>query len=121
MIERAIDEAGGVPDVVCLHGDGIPAHDAAEARALTRVLGARAETTLRLRMKQAHADLGAAASPVELLACSAALEHDALPPVVSEDSFASEPPFRSVLVISLGLFGECAALMIGKPGGDGAR
>jgi len=121
VIERAIDEAGGVPDVVCLHGDGIPAHDAAEARALTRVLGARAETTPRLRMKQAHADLGAAASPVELLACSAALEHEALPPVVSEDSFASEPPFRSALVISLGLFGECAALMIGKPGGDGAR
>src|SRR2546421_6798870 len=92
VIERAIDEAGGVPDIVCLHGDGIPAHDAAEARALTRVLGARAEATLRLRMKQAPADLGAAASPVELLACSAALEHEALPPVVSEDSLASEPP-----------------------------
>ena len=121
VIERAIDEAGGVPDVVCLHGDGIPAHDAAEARALTRVLGARAETTPRLRMKQAHADLGAAASPVELLACSAALEHEALPPVVSEDSLASDQSFRSALVISLGLFGECAALMIGKPGGDGAR
>src|SRR5204863_367779 len=75
VIERAIDEAGGGPDVVSLHGDGIPAHDSAEARALTRVLGARAETTPRLRMKQAHADLGAAASPVELLACSAALEH----------------------------------------------
>ena len=121
VIERAIDEAGGVPDVVCLHGDGIPAHDSAEARALTRVLGARAETTPRLRMKQAHADLGAAASPVELLACSAALEHEALPPVVSEDSLAPDQPFRSALVISLGLFGECAALMIGKPGGDGAR
>src|SRR5207249_94823 len=67
VIERAIDEAGGGPDVVSLHGDGIPAHDSAEARALTRVLGARAETTPRLRMKQAHADLGAAASPVELL------------------------------------------------------
>jgi len=115
VIERAIDEAGGVPDVVSLHGDGIPAHDAAEARALTRVLGARAETTPRLRMKQAHADLGAAASPVELLACSAALEHEALPPVVSEDSLAPDQPFRSALVISLGLFGECAALMIGKP------
>ena len=115
VIERAIDEAGGVPDVVSLHGDGIPAHDAAEARALTRVLGARAETTPRLRMKQAHADLGAAASPVELLACSAALEHETLPPVVSEDSLAPDQPFRSALVISLGLFGECAALMIGKP------
>src|SRR3989442_1689052 len=44
-----------------------------------------------------------------------ALEPGALPPVVTEDSFASEPPFRSALVISLGLFGECAALMIGKP------
>src|SRR5439155_1227949 len=82
VIERVIDDAGGVPDVVSLHGDGIPAHDAAEARALARVLGARAETTPRLRMKQAHADLGAAASPVELVACSAALDRATLPPVV---------------------------------------
>src|SRR5438128_10101104 len=116
-----MDKAGGRPEVVTLTRDGSSGQEWGVARALTRVLADRAETTPPLRVKQAHADLGAAASPVELLACSAALEHAALPPVVSEDSFASEPPFRSALVISLGLFGECAALMIGKPGGDGAR
>jgi 3-oxoacyl-[acyl-carrier-protein] synthase II len=121
VIERVIEEAGDAPGVVSVHGDGIPAHDAAEAWALARVLGARAETTPRLRMKRAHADLGAAASPVELLACSAALGHATLPPRVSDNSRASVSPVQSALVISLGLFGECAALMVGDPGSDGAR
>ena len=121
VIERAIDEAGDAPDIVGLHGDGIPAHDEAEAWALARVLGGRAECTPRLRMKRAHADLGAAASPVELLACSAALVHATLPPLVSENALASASRSRRALVISLGLFGECAALMIGNAGGDDAR
>jgi len=116
-----IDEAGEVPDVVSLHGDGIPSHDEAEAWALGQVLGPRAETIPRLRMKQAHADLGAAASPVELLACSAALDHATLPPLVYKNSPASASSFRSALVISLGLFGECAVLMVRGHGGDGAR
>ena len=115
VIERVIDEAGEAPDVVSLHGDGIPAHDEAEAWALARVLGARVETTPCLRMKAAHADLGAAASPVELLACSAALDRATLPPVVSANGLVSASTLKSALVISLGLFGECAALMIGKP------
>jgi len=121
VIERVIDEAGDVPDIVSLHGDGIPSHDEAEAWALGHVLGPRAETTPCLRMKQAHADLGAAASPVELLACSAALDHATLPPLVFTSSAAPASPLRSALVISLGLFGECAALMLGISGGDGAR
>jgi 3-oxoacyl-(acyl-carrier-protein) synthase len=120
VIERVIDEAGDAPGLVSLHGDGIPAHDAAEAWALAQALGGRAETTPRLKLKRAHADLGAAASPVELLACSAALDHATLPPRVSENSPASASPLRSALVISLGLFGECAALMMRTPGGDGA-
>src|SRR5207245_10696932 len=72
-------------------------------------------------MKQAHADLGAAASPVELLACSAALDHATLPPLVPTSSAAPASPLTRALVISLGLLGECAALMLGIPGGDGAR
>jgi len=100
------------PDLVSLHGDGIPAHDDAEQAALARALGARASTITCLRMKQAHADLGAAASPVELLACSAALEHATLPRAVSQPPQSAAPAFRSALVLSLGLFGECSALMV---------
>ncbi len=112
VIEAVLDEAGTPPDVVSLHGDGVASHDEAESIALERVLGHRAGGTPRLRMKQFHADLGAAASPVELLACSAALGRATLPPVVCENSPAPASPFRNVLVISLGLFGECAALML---------
>ncbi len=112
VIEAALDEAGDAPDLVSLHGDGVPNHDEAEAIALERVLGPRAGATPRLRMKQLHADLGAAASPVELLACSTALERATLPPVISNGSSASTTSFRDALVISLGLFGECAALML---------
>jgi len=121
VIERVIDEAGEAPDVVSLHGDGIPAHDEAEAWALARVLGARVETTPCLRMKAAHADLGAAASPVELLACSAALDRATLPPVVSANGLVSASALKSALVISLGLFGECAALMVRVWNPAGAR
>ena len=82
------------------------------AAALARALGARASTITCLRMKQAHADLGAAASPVELLACSAVLEHATLPRAVSQPPQSAAPAFRSALVLSLGLFGECSALMV---------
>ena len=65
-------------------------------------------------MKQAHADLGAAASPVELVACSAALDRATLPPVVPGGPPVAAASIERALVISLGLFGECAALMVGK-------
>lgn len=105
-IEAVVEEAGLAPDVVSLNGDGIPAHDRSEELALARVFGDRAARLTRLRPKRLHADLGAAAGPVELLACSAALEHATLP--------------AGALVISLGLFGECAVLMLRRAGGDGA-
>ena len=111
VIDAVLAEAGADPDLVSLHGDGIPAHDDAERWALARVLGAAASTPC-LRMKEAHADLGAAATPVELLACSAALEHATLPRAVSSPPSAAPPTYRSALVLSLGLFGECAALMV---------
>jgi hypothetical protein len=63
-------------------------------------------------MKALHADLGAATSPVELLACSMALEHATLPPGASSIAPSSSASFSDALVISLGLFGECAALML---------
>jgi 3-oxoacyl-(acyl-carrier-protein) synthase len=112
VIDAALAEAGSAPDLVSLHGDGIPAHDDAEQSALARVLGVGASSTPCLRMKAAHADLGAAATPVELLACSAALAHATLPRAVSSLLPPATPAYRSALVVSLGLFGECAALMV---------
>jgi hypothetical protein len=66
----------------------------------------------RLKLKSAHADLGAASSPVELLACSSALRQAMLPPGVSDRAAARTPVLRSALVLALGLFGECSALML---------
>ena len=116
VIEAAIDEAGGAPDLISVHGDGSPAHERAEAEALRDVFGARLSGMPILRMKGAHGDLGAGSCPVELLACSAALEHDIIPPIVSSASESSGTPYRRALVLSLGLFGESAALMLGKAG-----
>jgi len=123
VIDTALEEAKTAPDLVSLHGDGIPAHDRAEDAALARTLGAVVPSAPRLKLKAAHADLGAAASPVELLACSSALRHATVPPAVSDHdpesrlgrrgpSPATTPVLRSVLVLTLGLFGECSALMM---------
>ena len=116
VIAAAIEDADAEPDLVGLHGDGAAAHERAEGEALRRVLGARAAAVPALRMKGAHGDLGAASCPVELLACSAALQHDMIPPVVSTSSKTPDVPLRCALMLSLGLFGESAALMLGKPG-----
>jgi 3-oxoacyl-[acyl-carrier-protein] synthase II len=116
VIQMAIDDAGAEPDVISVHGDGSPAHERAETEALRRVFGARLADLAIVRMKDAHGDLGAASCPVELLACSAALRHDIIPPIVSSSSETPRGPRRRALVLSLGLFGESAALMLGKAG-----
>jgi 3-oxoacyl-(acyl-carrier-protein) synthase len=136
VIESAMDDAGGEPDLVSVHGDGAPAHEEAEAEALRLVFGERAGSLPVVRMKRVHGDLGAASCPVELLACSAALQHDIIPPVVSSLSdtpgivtsstpVSGRPSPRRALVLSLGLFGESAALMVSHAGGamgtEGAR
>lgn len=112
VVDSVLEEARTAPDLVSLHGDGIAAHDQAERAALARTLGAVAPSAPRLRLKEAHADLGAAASPVELLACASALRHATLPPAVSARSTSTTPVFRSALVLAIGLFGECSALMM---------
>ncbi|PYM34818.1 MAG: hypothetical protein DME15_07845 [Candidatus Rokuibacteriota bacterium] len=120
-LAAAVEEAEATPDVVSLHADGIPVHDRAEEIALARVFGGRADAMTRLRPKRLHADLGAAASPVELLACSAALAHATLPAVVAAGPPERPAALREALVISLGLFGECVALILRGLGGDGAH
>jgi 3-oxoacyl-[acyl-carrier-protein] synthase II len=112
VLERVLAEAGRAPDVVSLHADGLETHDAAEEAALRRLATPPAPTAPRLRMKRAHADLGAASLPVEFLACSCALGQDILPPAVAVET---SRPTRTALLISLGLFGECVALMLGIP------
>jgi len=116
VIELAIADAGVAPDLVVLHGDGAAAHERAESEALQHAHGGRLAGIPRLRMKPLHGDLGAASCPVELLACSAALQHDMIPPIVSRFSDTPEAPRRHALVLTLGLFGESAALMLSKTG-----
>ena len=113
VIEAAIDEAGAAPGMVCVHGDGSPAHDQAEREALQHVFGARLASMSVLRMKDAHGDLGAASCPVELLACATALARGIVPAGIGGPSESVEP--RRALVLSLGLFGESAALVLGAP------
>jgi len=112
VIDTVLEEAEATPDLVSLHGDGIPVHDQAEEAALARTLGAVAPSAPRLRLKAAHADLGAAASPVELLACASVLRHATLPPAASTRPASRTPVLRSALLLTLGLFGECSALML---------
>jgi 3-oxoacyl-[acyl-carrier-protein] synthase II len=112
-VESALDAAGRLPDVVSLHGDGTAPIDVAEERALAKVLGGRAAGTAMVRMKKAHGDMGAASGAVEFLACSALLQHAIIPPIVSIGSWNRAVPPTHALVLSLGQFGEAAALVLG--------
>jgi 3-oxoacyl-(acyl-carrier-protein) synthase len=103
VIRAALQEAEGAPDVVCLHGDGLPAHEEAEALALDEALGGSRSRVPAVRMKPAHGDLGAASGPVELLACVAGLT-----------------PGQRALLISLGTFSECAVLVVRATGNTDA-
>lgn len=109
VVEAALAEAGGPPDLIALHGDGLRNHEAAEARALAQVLGPGAHRIPWLRMKALHGDLGAASPAVEAVACLLALERGRLP-----DGRALAPGGRA-LVLALGFFGEAAALVVGGP------
>ena len=112
-VESALETAGRLPDVVSLHGDGLSPVDAVEEAALTKVLGSRASGTALLRMKKAHGDMGAASGAVEFLACSALLQHAIIPSIVSiEPSIRAVAPTHA-LILSLGQFGEAAALVLG--------
>jgi 3-oxoacyl-[acyl-carrier-protein] synthase II len=118
VIEEVLDEAGDYPDLISLHGDGAPNHDRAEEIALRDVLNGRAESLPRLRMKSLHGDLGAASTPVELLSCSVALERSFIPEAMTHGGHPRPSSLRRALAVSIGLFGECAALMLGAPRAD---
>lgn len=120
VLDAALAEAGERPDLVSLHGDGVPVHDAAETLALRAALGPAADAVPVLRLKRAHGHLGAASGPVEFLACSSVPAHAIIPAIASDSSPVSLGPCRRVLVVSVGLFGECAALVLGRPDSTGA-
>jgi 3-oxoacyl-[acyl-carrier-protein] synthase II len=117
VIGAAVEEAGGPPDVVVRHGDGIPAGEEAEERALETAFGPRASRVPVLTMKRLHGSLGAASAPIELLACSSVLRHGIIPPIISRVSGSPPTALRRGLVITLGLFGECAALVLDRAAG----
>ena len=112
-VEAALDTAGCLPDVVSLHGDGRSPVDAAEEMALAKVLGGRASGTPMIRLKKAHGDMGAASGAVEFLACSALLQHAIIPSIVSVEPSLHPVAPAHALVLSLGQFGEAAALVLG--------
>ena len=112
-VESALDAAGCLPDVVSLHGDGSSPVDAAEEIALAKVLGGRASGTPMIRLKKAHGDMGAASGAVEFLACSALLQHAIIPSIVSVGPSLHPVAPTHALVLSLGQFGEAAALVLG--------
>jgi len=114
-VESALDAAGRLPDVVSLHGDGTAPVDAAEEMAMDKVLGARAASTAMIRLKKAHGDMGAASGAVEFLACSALLRHAIIPSIVSIGSWSRPVAPTHALVLSLGQFGEVAAVVLGPP------
>ena len=113
LVEAAIEEAGGPPDLVSAHGDGAPAHERAETAALRRLFGDAPSAPPVLRMKPAHGDLGAAACPVELLASVAVLGAPTVPSTIADRSLVWPTRPRRALVLTLGLFGEAATLMVG--------
>jgi len=112
-VESALDAAGRLPDIVSLHGDGTSPVDAVEETALAKVLGSRASDTAMVRMKKAHGDMGAASGAVEFLACSALLQHAIIPSIVSIGPSIRPVAPTHALVLSLGQFGEAAALVLG--------
>jgi 3-oxoacyl-(acyl-carrier-protein) synthase len=108
-ITAVVEEAGAMPDVVFAHGDGLPAHETAEERALARALGEPAARIPVVRARDRYGDVGAASAAVELAAASVLLDGAAPPPA------GTAGPVRRVLVISLGQFGECVVVMVGAP------
>lgn len=112
VVADVVTEAGAAPDVVSLHADGTPSAAAAET---TAIGGLAHDGAALLRMKRAHGELGAASGPIEFLACSAVIERAMIPPVVSSNSGTLPREVDRALVISLGLFGECVAVMLGSP------
>ncbi len=92
-VEAALVDAGLTPeavDFVNLHGTGTPANDAAEARMVARIFGARAATLPATSTKGAVGHYLGAAGGIEAVATLLCLEAAALHPTPGEGTLDPE-------------------------------
>lgn len=98
-IEQALADAGVGPDdvdYVNAHAAGTPVGDRAESRAIQLALGAAATHVPVSSTKSMTGHLLSAAAAVEILACVAALERQAVPPTINLDHPDAECGLRHV-------------------------
>ena len=100
-IRMACPDGAPPPGLVVLPSGAGP-RDPTEMNALAHAFPGGAPPTLSLA--DLHGDLGAARSPVDLIACSDMPAHGIIPGRGAETA--------DVLLLALGAFGECAALRI---------
>jgi 3-oxoacyl-[acyl-carrier-protein] synthase II len=82
-MRQALETTGTPPDAVdyvSAHGTGTPYNDVAETRAMKEVFGARAPRVPISSIKSMLGHTNGAASAIEAIACTLALEHQAVPP-----------------------------------------
>ncbi|MEE1940169.1 beta-ketoacyl synthase N-terminal-like domain-containing protein [Streptomyces sp. TRM 70361] len=129
-IEGALAEAGCAPeevDVVFADALGTPEADRAEAGALADALGPHAARVPVTAPKAGTGRAYCAASALDAAAAVLALEHGLVPPTPSAGDVHCEldlvtgrarpAPLRTVLVLSRGLMGANAALVLRRPAG----
>ncbi|MFI2374641.1 ketosynthase chain-length factor [Streptomyces sp. NPDC018964] len=132
-IRGALDEAGCAPeeiDVVFADAMGVPAADRAEALAIADALGAHGTRVPVTAPKTGFGRAHCAAPVLDTVAAVLALEHGQVPPTpnvfdICHDldlvmSRARPAELRTALVLSRGLMGSNAALVV-RRGDDSAR
>ncbi|GAA2774897.1 ketosynthase chain-length factor [Streptomyces showdoensis] len=132
-IQVALEEAGCAPeeiDVVFADALGVPAADRAEALAIADALGAHAARVPVTAPKTGIGRAYCAAPVLDTAAAVLAMEHGQVPPTphvfdICHDldlvvSQARPAELRTALVLSRGLMGSNAALVV-RRGGDSAR
>ncbi len=127
----AIADAGITPDridCVHLHGTGTPKNDAAEARALGLVFGARTPELPVFSLKGQVGHLVGACGAVELLAVLDSIAHQRVLPTVNFAEADPEVPLRvvrdaplslrvdNVLKLNSGFGGQNSALVVRRHG-----
>ena len=108
-IRTACPDGARPPGLVVLQGSAVQ-RDPTEMDALARAFEAGPPPTVSLA--DLHGDLGAARSPVDLIACSGALPHGIIPGLGAEAADRPFPSPEGLLLLVRGAFGECAALRI---------